>query len=105
MSLLLRKRVAALGVILGATAALTIAAQPAEATAINCTYSHNGATIFATCDNTNPYGEWYLKLTCQRYGNDHLYYAKGTLAYGSSRSQANCGTTGEVIDDTIVNLT
>jgi hypothetical protein len=91
-----------------ALAAVGLAAGPAYASAahpdsLNCTYGHNGNIMTASCGNTTQSG-WYLRLTCQRLGNNRIYTANGSLVYGSGTSQATCGM-NDVIGERVVELT
>jgi hypothetical protein len=95
--------------VVAAAALVSLSVAPAQAamvqplTTYNCTYSHNGSLMAATCTNTPATG-WYYQLQCMRYSTSKLYKANGTLAYGAGTSRADCGSTGEVIDGTIVPL-
>jgi len=69
-----------------------------------CTLHATGGNSYTlTCtDYSGGNSAWHLELSCQR-GNGTTFNADGTNAYGTSYSQASCGT-AEALDWCLVNL-
>jgi hypothetical protein len=49
---------------------------------------------------------WYLRLTCERFGDGHQSYANGSLVYGPGRgtSIARCPHNTEIVGTAIAYL-
>jgi hypothetical protein len=92
--------------LLGTGLTLALGAQSAQAAIdpTNCTLHASLPNYIATCTDYTPGGgsPWHLELTCER-ANGKIFYGDGTNAYGTSYSQATCGT-ADVVSYAIVNI-
>ncbi|MGI5238421.1 hypothetical protein [Dactylosporangium sp. CA-139066] len=100
------RNVAAAGV-LAAAGLVGLSAQPAAAAVTGCVYGSNLSQnlMSATCTTTLT-ERWYLRLTCERFGDGRQFYANGSLVYGPGRdtSIAQCARNTEIVGTAIAYL-
>jgi hypothetical protein len=103
----MRIRHAAAAGLLAAAGLVALSAQPAAAAVTGCVYGANLSQnqMSATCSTTLA-DRWYLRLTCERFGDGRQTFARGSLVYGPGRgtSIARCPYNTEIVDTAIAYL-